>query len=236
MTHEWHDVYRHRITPAHHLDPRSKLLVGGFFIACVLLSPRLSGAQIAGYVLILACYALLARISLKPLIKRVSAILPFALLMLISLWFSQLSFDHLKNILARSVLSLAGLMLVSFATPFPDFLRALEQSHAPHVFTLFLAFLYRYSGVLRDEATQIERSWVSRYYGKFRRRQWIRLGQILSSLFVRSYERAERVFAAMQARGFSKDLPVMHLLHFGIWDAVFVILSVFLVSCVRWAV
>ena len=48
--------------------------------------------------------------------------------------------------------------LLILTTPLPDLLRALEQMHFPPLFVMFLAFLYRYGGVLYEEAAQLERA------------------------------------------------------------------------------
>ena len=51
---------------------------------------------------------------------------------------------------------------------------------------------------------------------------------------MRSYERAERVYAAMLARGFSNRMPVLRLLHFGWGDLAFTGVSCALLFLVRW--
>src|SRR5205823_2203477 len=99
----------------------------------------------------------------------------------------------------KALCSLAVMSLVILTTPFPDMLRALEQVRLPRPLVMFLAFLYRYGDVLYEEAVQLERAWSSRYFGRFWVRQWVHFGHVLAALFIRSYERAERVFAAMQA-------------------------------------
>ncbi len=234
MTHQWHDSYRHEKTPAHHLDPRSKLFVGLLFIGVVLLTPHFNRAQAIGYPALIAAATLLAGISFKPLFARILTILPFALLMLVSAWFSHLSLTRLGDVLGKAFYSIAAMSLLILTTPFPDLLRALEQLHLPRLFVMFLAFLYRYGDVLYQEAVQLERAWTARYFGRFWIRQWFHLGNILASLFIRSYERAERVFAAMQARGFSTGAGGVRLLHFSAGDAVFVATGSLLLGLVRW--
>jgi cobalt/nickel transport system permease protein len=234
MTHQWHDSYRHKITPAHHLDPRSKLLVGMLFVGFVLLTPRFSRVQAIGYPAVVVVAAVLAGVSFKPFLERFFVILPFALLMAISTWFSHLSTERALDILGRAICSIAAMSLLILTTPFPDLLRALEQLHLPRLFVMFLAFLYRYGDVLHQEAIQLERAWSARYFGRYWFRQWLHLGNILASLFIRSYERAERIFAAMQARGFSSGAAGVQLLHFGRSDAVFVTTGALILALLRW--
>jgi cobalt/nickel transport system permease protein len=45
---------------------------------------------------------------------------------------------------------------------------------------------------------------------------------MLAALLIRSYERAERVYAAMLSRGFSSEAPALRVLHFKGVDFLFV--------------
>jgi cobalt/nickel transport system permease protein len=110
-------------------------------------------------------------------------------------------------------------------TPFPDFLRAFEQCRLPKLLVMFLAFLARYAAVLGGEVVRLERGRESRTFGRFRGREWSRTAHVLAALLIRSYERAERVYAAMLSRGFSNRMPPTRLLHFGPGDILFMFFS-----------
>jgi cobalt/nickel transport system permease protein len=234
MTHEWHDIYHHESTPAHHLDPRTKLLTGLFFVGIVLFTNQWHLLQWMGYPTVLVAAWLSAKLPLSGVLKRTFSILPFAFLMLLSAVLSKLSWGHVGQAMAKSILSVAAMTLVSMTTPFPDLLRALEQCRMPGILIMFLAFLYRYAAVLGKETVRVERGWSARTFGRFWWREWSRLGHVLAALLIRSYERAERVYAAMLARGFSSRMPRMHILHFGAGDVLFFILSSALLGFVRW--
>jgi cobalt/nickel transport system permease protein len=234
MTHQWHDSFQHQRTPAHHLDPRSKLFVGLLFIVVVLLTPQFTRVQTAGYTAFLLAAVMFSGVSIKHLFTRFLVIVPFALLMCLSVWFSHLPLDRMFSVLGKALCSIAAMTLLISTTPFPDMLRALEQLHLPRLLIMFLGFLYRYGQVLYAEALQLERAWTARYFGRYWVRQWIHLGHVLASLFIRSYERAERVFAAMQARGFSSGASGVNLLHFGMGDVVFVVSSTLILGLIQW--
>jgi len=234
MTHQWHDSFRHEKTPAHHLDPRSKLFIGLIFTGNVLLTPRFTLFQKIAYPGLILLAAILAGVSWKSLFKRFLTILPFALLMAASAWFSKISMPHWGDVLGKAICSIAGMTLLTLTTPFPELLRALEQIHLPRFFVMLLAFLYRYGDVLYQETVQLERAWTARYFGKYWLKQWVHLGNLLASLFIRSYERAERIFAAMQARGFSSGAAGLNVLHFSAGDAVFVMSGLSLIAALRW--
>jgi cobalt/nickel transport system permease protein len=76
-----------------------------------------------------------------------------------------------------------------------------------------ISFMYRYLGVLGDEAGRMNRAKASRSAvgrdgrtgGGMRWRATV-TGSMVGSLFLRSYERSERIYSAMQARGFDGEL------------------------------
>jgi cobalt/nickel transport system permease protein len=61
--------------------------------------------------------------------------------------------------------------------------------------------MYRYLFVLIDEGERLSRARMSRTFSTNRVRKWQALGSLIGQLFVRSTERAERIYAAMTARG-----------------------------------
>jgi cobalt/nickel transport system permease protein len=65
-----------------------------------------------------------------------------------------------------------------------------------------IALMYRYIFVLIDEAERMQRARVSRTFVKQKTLFWKNQGSIIGQLFVRSYERGERIYSAMRARGF----------------------------------
>jgi cobalt/nickel transport system permease protein len=158
-------------------------------------------------------------------VRRFGSLIPFVLLMALSACLSRLPIEQGVQIFVKALLSIGAVSMMSVTIPFPDMLRALQNLRAPRLFILFLAFLYRYGAVLGRETWKLERGWKARYFGRMRRNPWRELGHVLSALLIRSFERAERVYAAMLARGFSLSSPSLHVLHFGIWDGVLVCIA-----------
>jgi cobalt/nickel transport system permease protein len=234
MTHAWHDAYHHASTPAHHLDPRAKLAVAILYTGFVLLTPEMSWAKGAAYGAVLLVTALLGRVPVALMARRMGSIAPFILLMGLSAWFSRLSLNQALQIFGKAVLSVGAMTVLAATVPFPDMLRALQELRVPRLFILFLAFLYRYAAVLGRETLKLERGWKARYFGRLRGNPWRQLGHMLSALLLRSYERAERVYAAMLARGFSVSSPAFHVLHFSIWDALLVGISSAVLIGIHW--
>jgi cobalt/nickel transport system permease protein len=105
------------------------------------------------------------------------------------------------SILVRSTLCLATMILLTSTTPFAELLRALRALRVPDLLVTVLALMYRYLFVLVDEAERMQRARRSRTFTRRRTHAWESLASLVGQLFVRSTERAERIYAAMCARG-----------------------------------
>ena len=81
--------------------------------------------------------------------------------------------------------------------------------------------MYRYVFVLVDEMLRMRRARDSRNFGGGRRRQLKTIGNMIGTLFIRSYERGERIYAAMLSRGFDGKVRSLRQLRFKRADAYF---------------
>jgi cobalt/nickel transport system permease protein len=96
-------------------------------------------------------------------------------------------------------LAWAGLLVIT--TPFVDILRALRWMRVPEVLVDTLAFMYRYAFMLFDEFAAMRNSAKARGGLADFRSTARTSGMIAGRIFLRSYDRAERIQQAMQARG-----------------------------------
>jgi len=119
------------------------------------------------------------------------------------------------TIALKSWVSVQAALLLSFTTPFPDLVEALRRLRVPRLLVAIIGFMYRYLAVLAGEASRLNRARLSRSAvvqgrggGGIRWRAGV-VGGMVGSLFLRSYERSERIYAAMQARGFDGELRSM---------------------------
>jgi cobalt/nickel transport system permease protein len=92
-------------------------------------------------------------------------------------------------------------ILVSNTTPFSEVLRVLRRVRIPALLITTIALMHRYLFVLAEEAERMRRARASRTFTARRRWQWPLLASVAGQLFVRASERAERIYAAMCARG-----------------------------------
>jgi cobalt/nickel transport system permease protein len=119
------------------------------------------------------------------------------------------------TIALKSWVSVQAALLLSFTTPFPDLVVALRRLRLPRLLVAIIGFMYRYLAVLTGEASRLNRARISRSAvvegragGSLRWRAGV-VGGMVGSLFLRSYERSERVYAAMQARGFDGEFRTL---------------------------
>ena len=121
---------------------------------------------------------------------------------------------------------LCFIILVS-TTRFIDFLKALEWFKIPKIIIMLLSFLYRYIFIFTDQAMRMDRARKLRTFGKKPFHQFKVFGNMIGSLFGRSYERGERIYAAMVSRGFDGEIKTLNKFH--LRNADVVICSVILV-------
>jgi cobalt/nickel transport system permease protein len=140
------------------------------------------------------------------------------------------------TIALKSWISVQAALLLAFTTPFHELVDGLRQLRLPQVMVSIVSFMYRYVGVLADEAARMTRARASRSAdptgrggGSLRWRARV-TGAMVGSLFLRSYERGERIYAAMQARGFEGE--VRHLHRRGMTAGDVVLVALVAVTCV----
>ena len=251
MKHSFLDRYSDRDSVIHRLDPRGKLLVAFAFIAAVVLTPFGSWLAYGLYFAVIAVLIALSRLPVSHFIKRSLVIIPFVLLVAAfipffregevagsyNLWLWQVSVTHsglqvLWNIMIKAWLSILSLILLTSTTSFNNILKGLEQLRMPKVMVMIMSFMYRYIFLLTDEVMRMKQARDSRNFGGGRKLWQIgTVGSMIGTLFIRSYERGERVYASMVARGFDGHIRTLKRLYFSQRDAVFVaILGTVLVS------
>ena len=146
--------------------------------------------------------AVLSRLSPAFLLRRLLALEPFVFgVAALSLWqpHGSIFFWHA---VVRSTLCLAALVLLAATTPFSEIVRVLRAWRVPTLLLTTLALMDRYLFVLVEETGRMQRARASRtFVARSRWTVWRSLAEMLGQLFVRSVERAGRIYAAMCARG-----------------------------------
>jgi cobalt/nickel transport system permease protein len=240
------DPYQEIASPAHRLDPRVKVGVTLLFILSNALLP--DGAWLAFLLGWLAVLALSrwARLGAGFAVKRSFVALPFALAAVTAifalpgnaLWSGAIGpwaltatdagLVRFASIVVRSWLSVQLAILMVATTRFPDMMHALRHLRVPSLLVAITSFMYRYLEVLTDEAARLLRARESRSAGLAGRAggghvAWRAkvAGNMAGQLFLRSYERSDRIYSAMVARGYSGDFRTLnpHIMRARDWRA-----------------
>lgn len=193
--------HSHSESPIHRMPAIVKLgLAFGIIIVTVLMPIEQSGWFLGVGVLLVAT-ALLSRLPVLFLAKRILVLSPFVLGVAVLNAFEPSARGTWVGVAVKSMLCLFTVILVSNTTPFREILRVLKIVHVPGLLITTIALMHRYLFVLADEAERMRRARASRTFARGRRFQWRALASVVGQLFVRASERAERIYDAMCARG-----------------------------------
>jgi len=104
----------------------------------------------------------------------------------------------------------AAMTLLILTTRFSVVISVMERLRFPRVFVLMLAVTYRFIHIFIDEVYRMLLARESRQVGRASRLDVLRsLAHIIGALFIRAYERGERVYGAMMARGYAGETRYM---------------------------
>ena len=201
MRHDFLDRYSRLDSPVHRLPAGAKLVAAlGLVIATVLVP-----ISAVAYFILMASFlvgvAAASRIPPRFLVKRLVFLEPFVLGVALLAIFQPEGGRVFVTIVVKSTLCLFTMVLLSNVTPFAELLRVLKRAHVPTLLVTTLALMYRYIFVLIDEVERMKRARMSRTFRRTRVHVWKTLATVIGQLFVRATERAERIYAAMCARG-----------------------------------
>jgi cobalt/nickel transport system permease protein len=110
------------------------------------------------------------------------------------------------SILLKFALTVSATLLLIATTSFPGVCHAFRRLGFPSLFVSQLLFLYRYLFVLLEEAMRIIRARDMRSFGTRGAGMKV-FARLVGILFLRTVDRAERIYEAMLSRGFQGDIP-----------------------------
>lgn len=201
MRHDYWDRYSRLDSPIHGRPAALKAAAALAIILITVVPSRPPVYLPAGIAAVLLALIFASRIPPFFFLKRVLFFEPFILTVAALALFQPAGLMKFGILIVKSTLSLVTVILLANTTPFHELLRVLRRIHVPPVLVTLLALMYRYIFVLADEMQRMRRARRSRTFGDRRERTWVLLSRIVGQLFLRSTERAERIYAAMSARG-----------------------------------
>ena len=186
----------------------------------VVATPREAFWAFGVYAGLIVTLTLNARVPLPTLLRRLAIETPF-LIFVVALPFVargeridvaglSLSIEGLWgawNILVKATLGAATMMLLASTTPITSILHGLQRLRVPSVIVAIAGFMIRYADVIASEMRRMKVGRQSRGYEPRVLWQARALASSAGTLFIRSYERGERVHLAMMSRGYSGAMP-----------------------------
>lgn len=205
---------------AQRLDASVKLVCLLGFVFAVVATPPQATAAFVGYAALVGLAAAAARLPPRVLARRMAIELPFVAFALalpivgtgprtdvagISL--SVAGLWAAWSILAKATLGVAATAVLGWSTAVGDVLIGLDRLRVPRAIVMIAGFMVRYLSVLTGELRRLQVARISRGDDP----RWLWQGKAVAAtagtLFVRSFERGERVQQAMLARGFTGHFP-----------------------------
>ena len=209
-----HKVHFHGHSAIHRAPAHLKLLTLLAFMIVVVATPGHLYAVFAGYLGLLLCVIVLSRVPWTYLLPRMLVEVPFvvfAVLMpfiasgprteVLGLSVSEHGLTAAGSLLIKGTLGVLASLTLAATTEPHALLDGLSRLRLPHQMVQIMSFMIRYLDVVTDELRRMRIARESRGFRARSIRQWGVLAQTASALFIRSYERGERVHLAMLARG-----------------------------------
>ncbi|MDR0858518.1 MAG: cobalt ECF transporter T component CbiQ [Oscillospiraceae bacterium] len=190
-------------TVIHRLPPAVKLVCTLVYVIAVAALGRYSFYVLTPFVLYPCILMALAELPYALLLKRLAIALPFALFGAVSsLIFDPHGVLAALTILLKTYLCVMAALILVATTCFTEISRTLRRMRVPKIFVVTLELTYRYIGVLLEEAHSMRTAYLLRSGTKTRNLEMMHMGSFLGQLVLRSFDRAERIYAAMKCRGY----------------------------------
>jgi len=215
-----HALYVHEHSAVHRLAPETKIAGALGLVLCVAVTPRHAVWAFGLYTILVAGLVAASRIRFRFVALRLLAIAPFVLFALLipfvasgaktEVWGLSVSVEGLWgawNILAKAALGASVSIVLTATTEIPDIIRGLGRLRVPGLFTSIAMFMVRYLELISDELRRMRVAMTSRGYDPRWLHQVRPIASSAGALFIRSYERGERVHSAMLSRGFTGEMP-----------------------------
>jgi cobalt/nickel transport system permease protein len=217
-----HALHYHGHSPLHRLAPHVKLIALLGFVGAVVATPAEAVWAFGIHAAVLATAVGLAELPLGFFFRRLSIEIPFVVfalampfvgsgpdVMVGPLSLSVAGIWGAWNVLAKATLSVGASVILSSTTEVADILAGFDRLRSPRILTAIAGFMIRYLEVVAGEVQRVRTAIAARLGDQRRLGEAAALASVSGTMFIRSYERGERVHHAMLARGYSGSMPRM---------------------------
>lgn len=190
------------------------------FVFLVVLTPLGNWWLFASYISVIVSVIFLAKLPIFTVIRRMVIEVPFVIFALLMPFFSagpyvevlgmELSEAGLTagiGLLFKGTIGVLSSITLASTTPMRELLSGLSRLKVPRMLVEIAAFMVRYVDVVVDEMRRMRIARQSRGYFETGLRSWPVIAKAAGALFIRAYERGERVHLAMLSRGYQGKMP-----------------------------
>lgn len=219
--HDWGErLYVPGDTLVHRIPAHVKLLSTFATVLIVVLTPVVWWPAFVGYGLLVVALVLAARLRAGTVVTRMAVETPFVVFALLMpvvgrdprvaigpVELSEPGLWSMANILAKATICVAISVVLAATTPAREIVSGLRRLRLPDLLVQILMAMIRYLHVVGAEQRRMAQARAARGYDPRSPRSWPVLAKSVGALFIRSYERGERVSAAMLSRGYTGVMP-----------------------------
>jgi cobalt/nickel transport system permease protein len=215
-----HKLHFHGHSPVHRAPAHLKVLALLAFMLLVVATPRDSYVLFGLYLLVITVVIRLSRVPISYLLKRTVVEIPFVVFAVLlpfvatgpqtevlGVSVSQHGLEAGIALLVKGTLGVLASLTLAATTEPQDLLAGLERLRVPQQLVQIMAFMVRYLDVVTGEMQRMRIARESRGFSARNPRHWPVLARSAGALFIRSYERGERVHLAMLSRGYTGRMP-----------------------------
>ena len=215
-----HRLHYHAHSPVHRAPAHLKILALLGFMIVVVATPRDWYPAFGAYLLAIAVVVGLSRVPPTYLLKRTVVEVPFVLFAVLlpfvatgprtevlGVTVSEHGLEAGVALLIKGTLGVLASLTLAATTEPQELLFGLERLRLPQQLVQIMAFMVRYLDVVTGEMHRMRIARESRGFSARNPRHWPVLARSAGALFIRSYERGERVHLAMLSRGYTGRMP-----------------------------
>ena len=209
-------LYVHKHSIVHDLPAQVKVVAAICFIFIVVLTPVHATWAFGLYLTIMFMVVGLAKLHFPLVLRRMLIEIPFVIFAVLMPFFgsspriemlgislSEAGLWAAFGILAKGTIGVVTSITLAATTRARDLLQGLEAIRVPAVLIQIATFMLRYSAVVTNDLARMKVARESRGFSATGIKHWKVLAHSAGALFIRSYERGERVHLAMLARGYN---------------------------------
>lgn len=204
----------------HRMAPHTKLVGLLAFAILVVSVPRDATVALVALLLVAVAVLVSTRVPARLVLPRLAVEVPFAVFALLLPFIavgppvplgpftvSQPGLEAAVALLLKGTAGVVAAVAFSVTTRPRDLVRALQHLRVPDPLVVIASFMVRYVDVVTDQMRRMRVARASRGFRASSVRAWPVLAAGTGALFIRSYERGERVHLAMLSRGYTGRMP-----------------------------